>query len=42
MELFTMGERSKSKLKLGGAKVCEAGKVRDYFINPEVKNEPFD
>ena len=42
MELFSMGEGSKSKPKLGGTIICEAGKVRDYFINPKVENEAFD
>ena len=39
MEILSMGERSKSKHKLGGMKVCEADKVREYFINPETENE---
>ena len=34
MEKFSMDERSKSKLKFGGTKVCEADEVREYFINP--------
>ena len=42
MEMFSIGEWSKSKHKFGGTKVCEAGKVREYFINPKVENESFD
>ena len=33
MEIFSMLERSKSKHKFGGTKVCEANEVREYFIN---------
>ena len=39
MEIFSMGGRSKSKHKLGGMKVCQADKVREYFINPGTENE---
>ena len=42
MEIFSMGERSKSKHKFGGLKVCETDKVREYFINPKTENEAFD
>ena len=41
MEMFSMGERSKSKRKFGGTKVCEVDEVREYFINPKIKNEAF-
>ena len=41
MEMFSMGERSKSKDKFGGTKVCEAEEVREYFINPKIENEVF-
>ena len=37
MEMFSMGERSKSKRELGGIKVCKADKVTQYFINPKVE-----
>ena len=36
-----MGERSKSKHEFGGAKVCEADGVREYFINPKSDTEVF-
>ena len=36
-----MGGRSKNKHKFGGTKVCEAEKVREYFINPKTENELF-
>ena len=39
MEILSMGERSKSKHKLGGMKVCEADKLREYFVNLEIENE---
>ena len=35
--MFSMEERSKSKRKFGGTKVCEADKVREYFINPKME-----
>ena len=31
MEMFSMGERSKSKYKFGGTKVCDADEVIEYF-----------
>ena len=39
MEIFGKGGRSQSKHKFGGKKFCEADEVREYFINPEIKNE---
>ena len=42
MEIFSMGERSKSKHKFGGLKVCKTDEVRKYFINPKTENEAFD
>ena len=39
--MFSMEERSKSKRKFGGTKVCEADKVREYFINPKIENGAF-
>ena len=41
MEMFSMGERSKSKCKFGGTKVCEDDEVAEYFINPKTENEAF-
>ena len=41
MAIFSMGERSKSKRKFGGTKVCEADEVREYFINPKTENKAF-
>ena len=41
MEMFSMGDRSKSKYKFGGKKVCEADEIREYFINPKIGNEAF-
>lgn len=38
MEMFSMRERSKNKHKFGGVKVCEADKVKEYFINPKIEN----
>ena len=37
-----MGERSKSKHKFGGTKVCKAKKLRECLINPKIENEVFD
>ena len=37
MEIFSMGGRSKSKRKFDGMKICEAGEVTEYFINPEIE-----
>ena len=42
MEMFSMEKRSKNKYKFSGMKVCEAGKVREYFINPNIENEALD
>ena len=42
MEMFSTEERSKSKRKFGGTKVCEADKVREFIRNPRVENEVFD
>ena len=39
MEMLSMGERSKSKHKLGANKVCEADIVKEYFINPKTEYE---
>ena len=41
MEMLSMGERSKSKHKLGANKVCEADIVKEYFINPKTEYEAF-
>ena len=40
-EMFSMGERCKSKHKFGGTKVCKAEEVRKYFINSKIENEVF-
>ena len=39
MEMLSMEERSKSKLRFGGTKVCEAEEVREYFINRKIENK---
>ena len=39
METFGMGKRSKNKYKSGGTKACETDVVKEYFINPIIKNE---
>ena len=31
-------DRSKSKYKFGGTKVCKAEEVRKYFLNPEIES----
>ena len=36
-----MRERNKRKHKFVETKVCEAGEVRKYFINPKIKKESF-
>ena len=36
-----MQERSESKLKFGGAKVCKADQVKKYFVNPKIETEVF-
>ena len=41
LQVFSMGERRKSKRKFGGTKVCEADKVKECFINPKIENEAF-
>ena len=41
MEMFNMGERSKSKYKFGGTNVCKAEEVGEYFVNPKIKNVAF-
>ena len=41
VEMFSMGEQSKSKHKFGGTKVCEADEVKGYFINPKTENKNF-
>ena len=38
MEMFSIGERRKSKHKFGGIKFCEGEEVREYFINPKTEN----
>ena len=40
MDMFSMGERGISKRIFSGTKVCEADKLREYFIN--LKTEVFD
>ena len=42
MKMFSVAKRTKSKHKFGGMKVCEADKVREYFINLETENEALD
>ena len=37
MEMFSIGERRKSKHKFG-IKFCEGEEVREYFINPKTEN----
>ena len=37
--MLSMGERSKSKHKLGANKVCESDIVKQYFINPKIEYE---
>ena len=39
--MFSIGERSKSKDKLGGTKVFEAEQVTDCFINPKTEIKVF-
>ena len=39
MEMFSMGERSKSQHRLGGTKVCKVEEVREYLINLRIENE---
>ena len=34
-------EKSESKLKFIGAKVCKAEQVRKYFVNSKIENEVF-
>ena len=41
MQMFGMRERSKSKQKFGGPKVCKTDKAREYFVNPQIENEAF-
>ena len=41
MQIFSIGERSKSKCKFGGTKVCKADEVRECFINPKFEYEAF-
>ena len=38
MEMFSTGERTKSKHKFGETKVCEADEVREYFVNPKTES----
>ena len=38
-EMFNMGERSKSKCKFSGMKVCEADKEREYVKKAIIENE---
>ena len=37
MEMFIMGERSKSKYKLDEMKVCKADEVIENFINSKIE-----
>ena len=39
--MFSMGETSKSKQKLGRTIVCEAEEVREYFMNPKIEKNVF-
>ena len=41
MEIFSNGERNKSKHKFAGTKVCGADEVQKYFVNPKTKIEVF-
>ena len=41
MEMFSRGEKSKSKHKFVGTKVCEAEEVSEYFRDPKIENEVF-
>ena len=41
MEMFSIGERSKSKHKFSETKVCEAEEEREYFTNPKIEIEVF-
>ena len=36
-----MREKRKNKRKFGGAKVCKAVQVRQYFVNLKTENEVF-
>ena len=38
MEMFSKAERSTSKHKFGGTKVCETEEVREYFKNPKIES----
>ena len=39
MEMFSIGEWSKSNRKLVRMKVYKADEVREYYINPKTENE---
>ena len=41
MDLFSIGERSKSKHKFSGTKVSEAEEIREYFTNLKTENKVF-
>ena len=41
MEIFSNGERNKSKHKFPGMKVRGADEVQKHFINPKTENEVF-
>ena len=41
MEMFSIGERRKSKYKFGVIKVCEGEEAREYFINLKTENNFF-
>ena len=36
-----MGERSRSKHKFDGTKVCKTDEVGEDFVNPKIENETF-
>ena len=43
IEMFSIEERSQSKHKFGGTRICsyENREVREYFMNPKLENEVF-
>ena len=41
MEMFSLEEKSKSKHKFSGTKVCRAKEIREYLINPKIEKKIF-
>ena len=41
MKIFGICERYRSRHKFGGTKVCKAGEVRKYFVNPYIAIYPY-